>query len=129
MSEDFDQQQPIIIKRVVKGHRGHHGGSWKVAFADFMTAMMAFFLVLWLVGQEQDIKSAVAGYFTDPVGFDRGGQIGSGQGGGMFKGGEGVMSRSSAMSIVRKSLKQAAKRIAHNLGSSRNSENSQSSGF
>jgi chemotaxis protein MotB len=68
------EQQPIIIKRkkVVAG--GHHGGSWKVAFADFATAMMAFFLVLWLTAtaSPEQIK-AVEGYFRDPVGFTDGG--------------------------------------------------------
>ena len=54
------QNQPIIIKRVKKGHGGgHHGGAWKVAFADFMTAMMAFFLVMWLVGQKPEVREAV----------------------------------------------------------------------
>ncbi len=57
----------IIIKK--KGHGGgHHGGAWKVAFADFMTAMFALFLVLWLVNQSSDVKSAIAGYFQDPLG-------------------------------------------------------------
>ena len=41
--------QPIIIKKVNKGHGGHHGGAWKIAYADFVTAMMAFFLLLWLL--------------------------------------------------------------------------------
>lgn len=62
------REQPIIIRRKkVQGH-GHHGGAWKVAFADFMTSMMALFLVLWLVTQSSDIKSAIAGYFQDPLG-------------------------------------------------------------
>lgn len=57
-----------MIKRG-KAHAGHHGGAWKVAYADFMTAMMAFFLVMWISGMSQNIKEAVAGYFKDPVGF------------------------------------------------------------
>lgn len=68
------EEQPIIIKRkkVVAG--GHHGGSWKVAFADFATAMMAFFLVLWLTATASpEQKRAVEGYFRDPVGFTEGG--------------------------------------------------------
>ncbi|KAA1176298.1 flagellar motor protein MotB [Marinobacter salinexigens] len=68
------EDQPIIIKRkkVVAG--GHHGGSWKVAFADFATAMMAFFLVLWLTATASpEQKRAVEGYFKDPVGFTEGG--------------------------------------------------------
>lgn len=56
----------IIIKK--SHHGGHHGGAWKVAFADFMTAMFAMFLVLWLVNQSSDVKSAIAGYFQDPLG-------------------------------------------------------------
>jgi chemotaxis protein MotB len=63
--------QPIIVKRKKAGHGGHHGGAWKVAFADFMTAMMAFFLVMWLVGQSKEVKTAVAGYFRDPGAFDQ----------------------------------------------------------
>ncbi len=60
-------QQPIIIKKK-KGHgHGHHGGSWKVALADFMTAMMAFFLLMWLLGSTtQEEKKAIAGYFQEP---------------------------------------------------------------
>jgi chemotaxis protein MotB len=62
------REQPIIIvKKKVHGH-GHHGGAWKVAFADFMTAMFAMFLVLWLVNQSSDVKAAIAGYFQDPLG-------------------------------------------------------------
>ena len=56
----------IVIKK--RGHAAHHGGAWKVAFADFMTAMFALFLVLWLVNQSSDVKSAIAGYFQDPLG-------------------------------------------------------------
>ena len=63
-------QNVIIVKKKKGGHGGHHGGAWKVAFADFMTAMMAFFLVMWLVGQSKPIKAAVAGYFRDPGAFD-----------------------------------------------------------
>jgi chemotaxis protein MotB len=66
----MENNQPIIIKRVKRFGGGHHGGAWKIAFADFATAMMAFFLVLWLMSSatpEQLI--AVAGYFKDPVGF------------------------------------------------------------
>ncbi|MDN6319456.1 MAG: flagellar motor protein MotB [Marinobacter sp.] len=68
------EQQPIIIKRKKVVAAGHHGGSWKVAFADFATAMMAFFLVLWLTAtaSPEQIK-AVEGYFRDPVGFTEGG--------------------------------------------------------
>lgn len=62
-------EQPIIVKKIKKTAAGHHGGSWKVAFADFMTAMMAFFLVMWIIGLDQETRSAIAGYFRDPVEF------------------------------------------------------------
>jgi chemotaxis protein MotB len=63
--------QPIIIvKKHRGGHAGHHGGAWKVAYADFVTAMMAFFLVMWLVGASPDVKKSVAGYFRDPGVFN-----------------------------------------------------------
>lgn len=59
---------PIIIKKKkVNGH-GHHGGAWKVAYADFVTAMMALFIVLWLLSSGENVKKAVAGYFRDPNG-------------------------------------------------------------
>ena len=64
-----EREIPVrIIVRKKKGAHAHHGGAWKVAFADFMTAMFALFLVLWLVNQSSDVKAAVAGYFADPMG-------------------------------------------------------------
>ena len=59
--------QPIIIKKK-SGHGGHHGGAWKVAYADFVTAMMSLFIVLWLMSSSDKVKKAVAGYFNDPRG-------------------------------------------------------------
>ncbi len=59
--------QPIIIKRI-GGHGGHHGGAWKVAYADFVTAMMALFIVLWLMNSSKPIQEAISGYFKDPAG-------------------------------------------------------------
>ncbi len=59
--------QPIVIKRI-KGHGGHHGGAWKVAYADFVTAMMALFIVLWLMNTSKPIQEAISGYFKDPAG-------------------------------------------------------------
>jgi chemotaxis protein MotB len=61
------KQQIIIIKRS-KGHAGHHGGAWKVAYADFVTAMMALFIVLWLLNTSEHTKKLIAGYFNDPSG-------------------------------------------------------------
>jgi chemotaxis protein MotB len=60
--------QPIIVIKKKGGHAGHHGGAWKVAYADFVTAMMALFIVLWLMGSSEKVKKAVAGYFNDPKG-------------------------------------------------------------
>src|SRR5690242_19605625 len=59
----------IIKKKKVVGHGGHHGGSWKVAYADFVTAMMAFFMVLWIMGLSDETKASIQGYFNDPAGF------------------------------------------------------------
>jgi len=60
--------QPIIVIKKKGQHGGHHGGAWKVAYADFVTAMMALFIVLWLMNSSDTIKKAVAGYFNDPKG-------------------------------------------------------------
>jgi len=59
---------PIIVIKRKGGHGGHHGGAWKVAYADFVTAMMSLFIVLWLMGSSDKVKKAVAGYFNDPKG-------------------------------------------------------------
>lgn len=60
----------IIVKRRPKATHGHHGGAWKVAYADFVTAMMAFFLVMWLATQSRDVREEVARYFRDPGVFE-----------------------------------------------------------
>ena len=65
----------IIIVRKKGGHGGHHGGAWKVAYADFVTALMALFIVLWLTNTSKPIQLAVSGYFKDPSGTGK--QIGS----------------------------------------------------
>jgi chemotaxis protein MotB len=59
---------PNIIIKKKGGHGGHHGGAWKVAYADFVTAMMALFIVLWLLNSSKPVREAVAGYFKDPSG-------------------------------------------------------------
>lgn len=61
--------QPIIIKKRKAAHHGAHSAAWKVAYADFITAMMAFFMVLWIMGLSQDVRTKVQGYFNDPFGF------------------------------------------------------------
>ena len=66
----MENNQPIIVKRVKKSAAGHHGGAWKIAFADFATAMMAFFMLLWLMSSATpEQKRQISGYFQDPIGF------------------------------------------------------------
>ena len=65
-----DKKQPIIKKKIVKGGGGHHGGSWKVAYADFVTAMMAFFLLLWLLGITDEMqREGISDWFKNPSGI------------------------------------------------------------
>jgi chemotaxis protein MotB len=61
-------QQIIVIKRKAAGHAAHHGGAWKVAYADFVTAMMALFIVLWLMSADKEVQQAVSAYFNNPAG-------------------------------------------------------------
>ena len=68
MTGSKNKLQPIIVIKKKSGHAGHHGGAWKVAYADFVTAMMSLFIVLWLMNSSEKIKKAVAGYFNDPKG-------------------------------------------------------------
>src|SRR5277367_4982791 len=65
------ETRPIIIVKKKVNHGGHHGGAWKVAYADFVTAMMALFIVLWLLNTSKQIQEAVGGYFKDPTGTSK----------------------------------------------------------
>jgi chemotaxis protein MotB len=68
MAGDAKKLQPIIVKRIKKGGHGHHGGAWKIAYADFVTAMMAFFLLMWLLGSTTEgDKKGIADYFSSPL--------------------------------------------------------------
>ena len=67
----MDKTRPIIILKKKSGHGGHHGGAWKVAYADFVTAMMALFIVLWLLNSSKQVQEAVGGYFKDPTGTSK----------------------------------------------------------
>jgi chemotaxis protein MotB len=58
----------VVIRKKVSGHGGHHGGAWKVAYADFVTAMMALFIVLWLTSADKEVQQAVAAFFNNPAG-------------------------------------------------------------
>ncbi|RMH17428.1 MAG: hypothetical protein D6701_07565 [Gemmatimonadetes bacterium] len=66
---DGGEKKIIIVKKKKGGHGGHHGGSWKVAYADFVTAMMAFFLVMWIMSMDEGVKDLVQGYFSNPIGW------------------------------------------------------------
>ncbi|MBC8087011.1 MAG: OmpA family protein [Phycisphaerae bacterium] len=85
----------IIVKKKITGGGGHHGGSWKVAYADFVTAMMAFFMVMWILGMDDKTKMAIEGYFANPVGYKKG--YGSGS--------SALFAGSSPTTIQRPSLK------------------------
>lgn len=97
-------QPVIIIKKKKGGHGGHHGGAWKVAYADFVTAMMALFIVLWLMNTSQDVQKAVAGYFRDPKGYGK--QAGSSLAGV----GESLTISKDHMSQLKDKLEQALKK-------------------
>jgi chemotaxis protein MotB len=64
-------EQVIIVRKKSKSHNGSHGGAWKVAYADFVTAMMALFIVLWLLSSSERVQKTVGGYFRDPRGKGR----------------------------------------------------------
>lgn len=66
--ESTTESSPVV-KKIKKSGGGHHGGAWKVAYADFVTAMMALFIVLWVLSQSEAVQKAVAEYFKDPIGF------------------------------------------------------------
>ncbi len=109
------QHQPVImVKKKKGGHGGHHGGAWKVAYADFVTAMMAFFLVMWLVNQSQDVKDAVAGYFKDPGIFEHeGGRSPIASGAGVV--GQGTSNPATDVAAATAVLERAAERIKEQL--------------
>ncbi|MFH2036692.1 MAG: flagellar motor protein MotB [Candidatus Zixiibacteriota bacterium] len=113
MAEDGKDKQPIIVIKKKSGHGGHHGGAWKVAYADFVTAMMAFFLVMWLVSQGDEVKKAVQDYFQDPVGYMK--AIGKGEG--MLQGGSAPVGKIGKKQLAdrleeeRKTMLDVAKKI------------------
>ncbi len=104
MSETAKLAPVYIVKRRKKGHGGHHGGAWKVAYADFVTAMMALFIVLWLLSSSADVKQAVGGYFQDPKGIGK--QVGSAMAGS----GEALSLNKDDMPKLKETLSQAIKR-------------------
>jgi chemotaxis protein MotB len=89
-------QQPIVVKRPRKAGGGHHGGAWKIAYADFVTAMMAFFLLMWLIGSTaKGDLNGIAEYFSTPLKVAMQGGSGSGDASSVVQGGGQDLSRSA----------------------------------
>jgi chemotaxis protein MotB len=83
-----DTQQPIVVKRIKKGGASAHGGAWKIAYADFVTAMMAFFMLMWLLGSTtQGDLMGIADYFQNPLKVALQGGAGSGDSSSLIQGG------------------------------------------
>ena len=101
----MDHTRPIIIIKKKGGHGGHHGGAWKVAYADFVTAMMALFIVLWLLNTSKPVKEAIAGYFRDPTGTSK--KIGSNMAGA----GENFVLTRDNMPKLKEQLQNAMKQM------------------
>jgi chemotaxis protein MotB len=97
--------RPIIVIKKKGGHGGHHGGAWKVAYADFVTAMMALFIVLWLMNSSKQIQEAVGGYFKDPTGTAK--QVGSDMSGA----GENFIISKDNMDQLKEQLQKAIKEV------------------
>ncbi len=96
---------PIIVIKKKKGHAGHHGGAWKVAYADFVTAMMAFFMVMWLMNSSQKIQEQVGSYFRDPSGS------GKDKGSSMSGAGQGLELKKDDLSKLKDELDNAMKQM------------------
>ncbi|HEX7438493.1 MAG TPA: flagellar motor protein MotB [Caldimonas sp.] len=96
MAGDSKKLQPIIIKRIRKGGHAKHGGAWKIAYADFVTAMMAFFLLMWLLGSTTEgDKKGIADFFNAPLKVSFVGGSGSGDSSSVIRGGGADLSRAS----------------------------------
>ena len=114
MSGDSKKLQPIIIKKIKKGGHGHHGGAWKIAYADFVTAMMAFFLLMWLLGSTTEgDKKGLADFFGSPLRVALGGGSGSGDSSSVVKGGGEDLSRTNGQ--VKRGETEAEKRTINLL--------------
>src|SRR5438128_9416503 len=98
--------RPIIIIKKKAGHGGHHGGAWKVAYADFVTAMMALFIVLWLLNTSKPVREAIAGYFRDPSGTA--GKLGTSEAG---PGEKVVVTTKEDMSKLKEELEKAIRQM------------------
>jgi chemotaxis protein MotB len=100
-------KRPIIIIKKKGGHGGHHGGAWKVAYADFVTAMMALFIVLWLMNSSKQVQVAIGGYFKDPTGTSK--KVGSNQSGS----GENFTLTKDNMSKLKEELQKVVRQISN----------------
>jgi chemotaxis protein MotB len=103
----MDSTRPIIVIKKKAGHGGHHGGAWKVAYADFVTAMMALFIVLWLLNSSKQLQVAVGGYFKDPSGTSK--KVGSNQTGS----GENFSLTKDNLPLLRDELQKNIRRMAN----------------
>ena len=102
----MNAKHPVIVIKKKVSHGGHHGGAWKVAYADFVTAMMALFIVLWLMNTSKAIQNAVAGYFQDPRGVaDKAGKSIVANGGG-----EAILPKDD-MNSLKKQLEKTIRQI------------------
>src|SRR6266550_6562089 len=101
----MEGSRPIIIIKKKALHAAHHGGAWKVAYADFVTAMMALFIVLWLLSSDEKVKKAVGGYFNDPSGS------GKLMGTSMAGAGESISLAKDDMEKLKDKLEQAMKTL------------------
>jgi chemotaxis protein MotB len=102
----MDTKRPIVIIKKKGAYSGHHGGAWKVAYADFVTAMMALFIVLWLLNSSKQIQEAVGGYFKDPTGTSK--KVGSN----MVGAGENFILTRDNMPKLKDQLQQAMRQLS-----------------
>jgi len=100
-------QTPIIVIKKKASHGGHHGGAWKVAYADFVTAMMALFIVLWLLNTSKQIQEAIGGYFKDPTGSSK--KVGTA----LMGSGENLKISKDDMSHLKEQLQKSMQRMAN----------------
>jgi chemotaxis protein MotB len=99
----MSNKRPIIIIKKKVSHGGHHGGAWKVAYADFVTAMMALFIVLWLLNTSQQVQKVIGGYFKDPTGSSK--KVGTNQTGS----GENFTITKDNMKVLKEQLQKTIK--------------------
>ena len=107
-----DTQRPIVIKRIKKTAAGHHGGAWKIAYADFVTAMMAFFLLMWLLGSvTKGELQGIADYFRTPLKVSLSGGSGSGDSSSPIKAGGRDLTRSDDLQMRRGEMPEQKRRF------------------